>query len=124
MTVECRACHALMEVPYRLVGAPITCPTCGQTDIPVIRVGTRYPNTGYELTFADFQTLLHDSQGRTALKRRLDEWFGYVIIGEADSARIQSSSGRAIDPLRVHELVQADPEKRASLYQEAMALWR
>ena len=122
--VQCPVCQTLLDLPYRLVGAPMVCATCGHTEVPVVPVGTILPDTGHELTFRDFLQLLRESHGQRALRRRLGELLGHTVVGEGEGLTIRSNTGQVIDPLTVHEQVQDDPVRQRALHGEAQAQWR
>jgi hypothetical protein len=62
--------------------------------------------TGYEISFEEFKSLLR----QVVVKDR-----GFWLKG---------LDGRELDPLAMHEQVQADPEKQGRIYRTAMTLWR
>ena len=55
----------------------------------------------------------------------LREWFGCEVEpGKGKDFRLRNAGGAAIDPLCLHERIQADAQKQYELYQTAMTLWR
>ena len=121
---RCPNCQGPIDISYVMLGAPMTCPTCGRSEIPEVLVGTTLPDTGWELSFADFRQLLGSHEGGTILDGLLRDWYGHSVTADGHHAAIQSSSGQPIDELDVHESVQREPDKQRALYQAAMALWQ
>jgi hypothetical protein len=124
MHTVCQNCAASLDTPYVLLGAATVCPSCGERTIPQVPVGTYYPSTGYEITFADFQRLLSDSDYRLSVAPLLRQWFGYELEVSGDGVRIRSRDGQEIDPLSLHQSIQEDSSQQYTLYQTAMSLWR
>jgi hypothetical protein len=113
-----------MDTPYILLGVDVECSACGKRTIPRVPVGTYYPITGYEITYANFQQLLSDTAYRPSIAPLLRQWFGYEIDAAGESIRIRSGSGAEIDMLSLHRRIQADSSRQYALYQAAMTLWR
>ena len=124
MDTVCSQCGATLDTPYVLIGAAIECPSCGKRTIPEVQVGTRYPDTGCEITFASFQQLLSYAAYRPSIARLLYQWFGYKVEASGDAARILSRGGEEVDQLLLHRSIQEDGPKQSTLYQAAMSLWR
>ena len=124
MHTVCQNCGASLDTPYILLGAAAECPSCGESTIPQVPVGTRYPQTGFELKFADFQRLLSDADYVPSLAPLLRQWFGYCLESSGGVTRIRSQSGAEVDPLSLHLSIQEDSSKQYTLYQAAMSLWR
>ncbi len=124
MQTVCQNCGASLDTPYVLLGAATECPSCGESTIPQVPVGTRYPYTGYELTYANFQRLLSDSDYLPSLAPLLRQWFGCCLESSGDVTRIRSPSGAEVDPLSLHLSIQEDSSKQYALYQMAMSFWR
>ena len=80
--------------------------------------------TGYELSFADFQRLLSDTDYSPSIVPLLRRWFGYEIDAEGKSIRILSANEVEIDMFSLYQQIQADSSKQYDLYQAAMTLWR
>lgn len=113
-----------MDVEYIWLGAPTKRGSCGRTEIPLIPVGTVYPVTQWELSFADFTQLLADPNVRSRVNGLLDRWYGYTVAGDGAASTVQSSTGDEIDPIALHERIQGNRENQYALYQMAMGLWR
>jgi len=75
-----------------------------------------------EVTFEEFQMLLANDAYRPWLAKLIVRWFEYEV--EAGSSVVHAPDGAAIDLRELHRRIQADPAKRAELYQAAMTLWR
>lgn len=75
-----------------------------------------------EISFEEFQLLLANDAYRPSLAKLLARWFDYEV--QADPPAVHAPDGEAIDPHELHDRIQADPAKRAELYQAAMTLWR
>lgn len=125
-TVEavCPLCGARINVPYVLLGAVTACPSCGETAVPHVAVGTSYPRTDYQITFSDFQQLVTTKAYRSSVGELFLEWYGYRIVGDGDSTAVLSRVGENVDLLELHQQIQGDSLKQRALYQVAMALWR
>lgn len=74
------------------------------------------------ITFDEFRMLLTNDAYRPSLAKLLARWFGYEV--EADPPAVHAPDSEAIDLHELHREIQADPAKRAELYQAAMSLWR
>jgi hypothetical protein len=125
LTVQtvCDKCGAALDTPYVLLGATTECQSCGEITLPRVQVGTLYPVTGYEITFADFQQLLSYSAYRPSVTPLLQQWFGYELEEAGSVVRIRTSDGGEIDPLSLHLRIQEDSGKQHTLYRTAMTLW-
>ncbi len=117
-------CEHRFEIPYILLGAPISCPSCGKEVVPKMSTGTTYPDTAYQVTFADFELLLTNHRYRPSISRLLSRWFGYEIVANGESVSVRSEQGDEINLLWLHRRIQGDTVKQHELYQAAMALWR
>lgn len=124
MDTVCGHCGAGLDTPYVLLGAAAECPSCGARAIPRVPDGTRYPPTGYEITFADFQRLISDPYCTPSVAPLLRSWFGYELAPSGEVARVLSTSGEEVDPLSLHLSIQADGPRQSALYRTAMTLWR
>lgn len=113
-----------MDTPYILLGAAAACPSCGESTIPRVPAGAVRPATRYEITFADFQSLIVDPDYRPSVAPLLRRWFGCELEAEGDSVRVRSADGGEVDPLSLHLAIQGDEEKQSALYRAAMTLWR
>lgn len=120
---RCPACGSDLVVPYVMLGAPVECPSCGETVVPTMPVGSAYPKTRYEITYLDFQQLLGYDY-RTDIGELLARWFDYGVTGEEGSTVVLSSQGEPVDLLDLHLRIQQDPAKQRELYRVAMGLWR
>lgn len=120
----CQACHASIEIPYTLIGATTKCPTCGTVTVPEVPIGTRYPHSGYEITFQDFEQLLDNKAYRPSIRKLLRLWYGYKIHAEDQNVQIRSREGNKIDRLVLHNRIQADAMKQQQIYRVSMSLWR
>ena len=123
VSTACPVCETRMEVPYILLGAEASCPCCGKSVVPVVPVGTTYPNTAYQITFSDFQQLIK-SDYRFGIKKLLSEWYGYEIVASNDSVTVRSHDCEAVDLLELHRRIQSEYPKQRAIYNAAMALWR
>lgn len=119
----CPKCNSKLLIEYKLLGASTTCPSCGRRVVPQVPVGTEYPNTEYEITFADFHQLLAQKDYRNAVGELLAQWFGYEITDEGESTVVLSRDGKTVDILDLHLEIQNDSTKQRKLYKTAMALW-
>ena len=81
-------------------------------------------STGDEITYARFRELLSDLAYRPYIVPLIQLWFGYDVIPVGDGFVLRDRSGVEVNPQLVHEAIQADPDRRYSLYQTAMSLWR
>ena len=124
MRANCENCSAGIEVPYTMLGAPTRCPNCGQQTVPQVPDGTVLPLHGYALRFRDFQQLISQPASQDAVGRLLRRWYLYWLETTDDSIRIASQIEGEIDPIELHQRIQADSEKQYTLYQTAMSLWR
>ena len=124
MHTVCQNCGASLDTPYVLLGAAIECPSCSERTIPRVPAGTHFPETGYEITFADFQRLISDSDYRPSIAPLLHQWFEYDLEESGGSVRIRTRDGEEIDPLSLHRSIQEDSSKQGTLYRTAMTLWR
>ena len=122
--VRCPACATDWELRYRVLGARMTCPGCDRREVPEVAIGTVFPDTGYELTFAELQQLLRQGASDMALGRRLGALLGSANPGQGDGTTAASGSDSLVDLLAIHERIQGDPDKQRELYGEAMAQWR
>ena len=121
---QCPECKSKFAVEYLRLGAPLSCPSCGTTIVPEIPIGTEYPRTEYEITFADFRQLLNQSEYRDVVGELLSRWFGCEMAGEGEFAVVISKNRDPIDILDLHLHIQTDSEKQRELYRTAMSLWR
>ncbi len=78
--------------------------------------------SGDEITFGEFQMLLANAAYRPTVSKLLARWFEYEVA--ADPTVVHTPDGEAVNLLELHREIQADPIKRAELYQAAMTLWR
>ena len=124
MHTICQFCGSMIDIPYFMLGATVTCGECGRHTLPQTVVGARPSNTGYEITFSDFHRLLYDPEYRSAIAPLLREWFGYELEPFGDSIRIRARESNEIDELALHQRIQGDEPKQATLYRAAMTLWR
>jgi hypothetical protein len=80
--------------------------------------------TGYEISFEEFKSLLSDPEWRKMVAPLVTEWFGCQVVVKDRGFWLKGLDGRELDPLAMHEQVQADPEKQGRIYRTAMTLWR
>jgi hypothetical protein len=120
---SCQSCGAIIDIPYFLLGAAITCDKCKAHTIPKALPGSRPADTGYEITFADFHRLLLYPGHRPSIARLIREWFGHEVEAHGDSVRILARDGNDVDPLALHRQIQGDESRQSALYREAMTLW-
>lgn len=89
-------------------------------------------NTGYEVTFRDFQRLVSDPYCLPEVAPLLKKWFGYEIVQIAPPPRpgadpetvIRDGLGNGVSKARLHLAIQEDPEMQGSLYRTSQTLWR
>ncbi len=117
-------CHGGFDIPFIQLGAPIYCTSCGQKIVPKMTAGATYSNTGYQITFADFQQLLTNHRYRPSVAELLSQWYGYEVAPDEESFSVRSKEGAPIDLEWLHRRIQVDSAKQHTLYQAAMALWR
>jgi hypothetical protein len=117
-------CHSGFDILFIQLGAPIPCTFCGQKIVPKMVAGTAYPNTGYQITFADFEQLLTDHRYRPSVAELLSQWYGYEVAPDGESISVRSKEGAPIDLVWLHRRIQRDSAKQHTLYKAAMALWR
>ena len=122
--VVCPVCRKEFEVSYVLLGAPISCPGCGETIVPVVPVGAVYPRTEYEMTFSDFRQLVTARAYRSAVAQLVADWFDYELKDYGESTIVKSRDGETLGLLEVHRNIQEDSARQRELYRTAMALWR
>ena len=113
-----------MDTPYVLLGADAECASCGARTVARVRAGDPYPQTGYEITFADFQRLLSDPYCQPSVAPLLRQWFGYELEASGEDYRVRSREGGEVDPLSLHMSIQGDDDRQSALYRTAMTLWR
>ncbi len=124
MDTICQSCSAQMDTPYILLGAILRCPVCGEHTVPQATAGARPADTGYEITFADFHRLLSDPGYSSSITPLLGEWFGYELELHGNSVRIRARDCAEVNELTLHQRIQGDESKQATLYRAAMSLWR
>jgi hypothetical protein len=95
----------MIDIPYILSGAAVTCDECGVRNIPKALPGSRPADTGYEITFADFHRLLLYPGHRPSIARLIREWFGYEVEAQDDSVRILTRDGDDVDELALHQQI-------------------
>jgi hypothetical protein len=83
-----------------------------------------HKGSGYEVTFHDFCRLISEASSQPSIAPLMREWFSYEIIGQGHAAVVRASTGEAVDLQALHALIQSDPQKQYTLYQQAMDLWR
>lgn len=120
----CPICRTDLKVPFVLLGAPMSCASCGKSIVPAVPVGTIYPRTGYEITFGDFQLLVTTRAYRSAVAKLLARWFDCEIMGDGDATIVRSHQGESLNLVSLHRKIQEDATKQRELYGTAMALWR
>jgi hypothetical protein len=81
-------------------------------------------SSDWSLSLADFERFMNSADGRAALGRLIGEWLGYVVVGDTETATVQSTIGQEIDLVTIHAWIQRDPEKSYALNQAASTLWR
>ncbi len=118
--VQCPECGHGSRGEYRRLGSDVVCAGCGKTTVPSLPVGGAIPMTGWELTFADFASLVSEPAYRSEIEPLLSAWFGYRVRGTG----LVTSQGEAVDLLSVHLQIQDDEQQQLALYQTAMSLWR
>jgi hypothetical protein len=124
MYTVCQNCGAGLDTPYVLLGAAIECLSCNEHTIPRVPTGALYPDTGYEITFADFQRLVSDPADRLSVIPLLRQWYGYELEESGDTVYICSPDGKEVNSLSLHLRIQEDSPKQQALYRTAMTLWR
>ena len=102
----------------------MTCSKCLSNWLLVPAEGTQSPNTGRELSFAEFLRLVHNADSRKAIAPLLKQWFGYRISGVDTATQIVDAKHVAVDMLSLHLRIQEDEEQQRSFYQTAMSLDR
>lgn len=107
-----------------LLGARQECKACHNIVVATTPEGTRIPVTGYEISFRDFENLLTDSDYRASISPLLANWFGYVIKSGGECFKIFAPDGNEVDPVELHQRIQANSKHQYQLYQAAMSLWR
>jgi hypothetical protein len=75
----------------------MTCPSCGQTVVPQVPVGTVLPDTGCQMTYMDFRQLLGSRNERVAIDGVKDP-SGEVVSGR--SPRTNASQDLVFTRLR------------------------
>lgn len=121
---RCPNCGRKVEVPYILLGTATSCPSCGETVVPEVPVGTVYPRTNYQISYHDFQQLVAGRAYKPAIGELLARWFDYELSGNGGSSSVRSRDGENIDLVELHMRIQEDPAKQQEIYRIAMALWR
>jgi hypothetical protein len=124
MHTVCQHCEAGIDTPFVLLGVANECLSCGERTIPRVPVGTFYPDTGYEMTFADFRLLLSDPDDRLSVLPLIRQWYGYELEEPGGTICIRSRDGEEVDLLSLHLRIQGDSPRQQSLYRTAMTLWR
>lgn len=124
MDTICQTCGSRIDIPYIMLGAAVTCLECGARTVPRAAPGSRPANTGYEITFADFNQLLSYPGYRSSIAPLLREWFGYELETRGDSVSVRTRDGEDVDELTLHRRIQGDESKQGALYRAAMTLWR
>jgi len=81
-------------------------------------------NTGYEITFNDFQELLSYSPYRQHVAPLIRSWFGYEVVPANDRFMLRDRNGCEVSPRAVYDAIQGNRERQYSIYQTAMSLWR
>ena len=122
--VQCPECRYGSRIEFRRLGCDVLCPGCQKKTVPKVPVGGSYPDSDWELTFANFAMLVQEKAYRKHVEPLLSSWFGYRIIGVGLDAQIIDSEGKAVDFFSTHLKIQDDDQKQLSLYRTAMALWR
>jgi hypothetical protein len=122
--VECPKCGRRRVVAHRRLGLVMACDGCGRETIPQVPEGTRYPDTGYELTFHDFRQLVAQDTRAAGIRRLLREWFGYRVLRRGGACRVMDGAQANVDLLALHLRIQDDATRQRELYNVAMDLWR
>jgi hypothetical protein len=122
--VACPRCGKPGVVAYRRLGLVTDCAGCGRKTIPLVPLGTSFPDTGRELTFEDFCQLLAQDTRAAGIRRLLGEWFGYRVRRQGGTCRIVDGARAPVDLQALHLRIQDDKTKQRELYNIAMALWR
>lgn len=82
------------------------------------------PNTGYEITFRDFQQLLNVDSYRPGFKNFLSQSLDLKIEKQNSTFTVSSADGETLDLLALHLKIQGDPSLQLSIYRLAMSRWR
>jgi hypothetical protein len=120
----CQNCGSSFELPYERLGTSMRCDNCHKYTIPVVPVGTLYPNTGYSISYTDFHHLVEYAPYRKKVGKLIKEWFDYSIVSDGQDIQIMNNHEESIDLLWLHLRIQASPDFQKRLYQTAMGLWR
>ena len=78
--------------------------------------------TGFEISFEDFLRLCSDHSNEVAPELRA--WFQIGIEKTKQSFLLRDNKGSEADPEKIHQAIQADPERQGTIYRVAMTLWR
>ena len=78
--------------------------------------------TGYEISFEDFLRLCSDYSNE--VEPELRAWFQIEIEKTKRSFLLRDNKGSEADPEKIHQAIQADPERQGTIYRVAMTLWR
>jgi len=124
LKLVCPECQQEVETTYVLLGADTICPECKRSVKLQDFVGLVYPNTGYELSFRQFQQLLEEPHCRDVVRGFLNQNLGVNLKYPNDGLAIGSGMSDAIDHLNLHLRIQDDAALQLSLYRLAMSLWR
>lgn len=124
MTVLCPACNHTIKSVYMMLGVETVCPSCGKSVRLEQFASNDFPNTGYEITFSDFQQLLNVASYRPGFKKFLSQNLELKIRETNNILIICSTDGEALDLLSLHLRIQNEPSLQLSIYRLAMSLWR
>src|SRR5690349_7947305 len=91
----CPKCRNPLPVASRWLGAPVTCRGCMSATVPIMPPGAVYPPTVYDLSYRDFEQLLHSSDA--SVQMFLQHRFGYVNGSSHERARVLNPQREAID---------------------------
>lgn len=120
----CKNCETSIEVPYVRLGTSVRCTNCLHFTVPIVPEGTKYPNTGYALSFSDFRGLLEYKHYRVSIKKLINEWFGYSCVSNGQDVLIINDQNESLDKLWLHLRIQESPDLQKKLYRAAMSLWK
>lgn len=91
---------------------------------PEIVPGVPLPGTGYEITFADFVSLLMHQAYRPQALPLVKKWAPSVEPLTSGTKEIGAGSSEEKALLEIHRQIQGSGPMQFELYQTAMSLWR
>lgn len=125
MKVRCENCKATLDVPYHRLGSTIKCPVCRcETGLQVGENKFSSERSEDYVSYGDFIQLLMEPEYRRVISPLVERWFDCRVRCVQDSIRLQTKDGADLVLEFVHDAIQADAEKRSTLYRYAQSLWR